>query len=223
MFPSRWEQLSFWETYWESPRSMSHSSQTWQLFLNLGPRRHFCICLVVINSTFSWALITCSHNHDSKHKGPTRDISVALLTFGLFLPTRLLNLKRNPCSCQFLHSLQDNTQECGYIFISINTGLPSFNSPPCPQYTASLLMLTVVSPPSVVCPILQHRQIIFPAVYSICAAITASKCLHNSPVSYQQKNKTEQNGIYKQSGWEFLVSSDTLTAGWQFQVRGWED
>lgn len=131
MFPSRWEQLSFWETYWESPRSMSHSSQTWQLFLNLGPRRHFCICLVVINSTFSWALITCSHNHDSKHKGPTRDISVALLTFGLLLPTRLLNLKRNPCSCQFLHSLQDNTQECGYLYIY--------------KYRPSILQLTTLS------------------------------------------------------------------------------
>lgn len=33
---------------------------------------------------------------------------------------------------------------------------------------------------------------LFPTVYSVCAAVTTSKCLHNSPVSYdQRKNKTQ--------------------------------
>ena len=58
-------------------------------------------------------------------------------------PPHVLNLKTHPCSSQFLHSLQDNTQKYGYLYIykyrpSI-LQLTTFAR----QYTTSLLMLTV--------------------------------------------------------------------------------
>lgn len=32
---------------------------------------------------------------------------------------------------------------------------------------------------------------LLPTVYSVCAAVTTSKCLHNSPVSYDQREKKQ--------------------------------
>lgn len=183
-------------------------------------RGHFYICLMVINGTLSWALISssCSHNH--KHKAP---IHVTLFSRLHFLP-HLLNLRTHPCSCPFLHSLQDNTQKYGYLYI--NTGPPSFNSPPRPQHTASLLMPTVVcfsSISSVSTSTAKSGH--FSQHFTVrAAAIIASKCLHNSPVSYDQKNKIKQSKIeYTNNQFGNLISSDTSTAGGQIQVRGWED
>lgn len=127
-----------------------------------------------VNSALSWALITVTPNirHPFMWHFYCFAVLLILLTASSLEPKNTSLLLSGSTYC----SLQDNTQKYGYL--CINTSPPSFNSPPRTRYTFSLLMPTVVSLPSVLISILQQRWV---TVYT-----TASKCLHNSPVSYDQ-------------------------------------
>lgn len=116
------------------------------------------ICLVMaVNSTFSCDF--CSYDHNSKLKAPVRGTLV---------------LYHCPLNCDL-----SSTQHTGalvsfypaYRLIQSSTDLLWGHHP-------SLLMLAVISPPSVVCP-LQQRHVILPKCLWCCHC----KHLHSSPAS----------------------------------------